>query len=173
MAPLVDSISDDRTYQRGENISLYCSALGGPDVFYQWQFNGTNLDGENSSSLTLFNVNVLTGGEYTCVVYNSAGNDSDNSLVYIFPYIVTEPEDMDSSNGSVVILTCEAEAFPTPIYQWIRDEDMIRTDGLDVDSEMLEFSSVQFGDEGIYFCNVSSVESEISSSKVTLRGKKY
>ena len=172
MAPLVDSISDDRTYQRGENISLYCSALGGPDVFYQWQFNGTNLDGENSSSLALFNVNVLTGGEYTCVVYNSAGNDYDNSLVYIFPYIVTEPENVDSSNGSVVILTCEAEAFPTPTYQWIRDEVMIRTNGLDVDSEMLEFSPVQFGDEGIYFCNVSSGESELLSSKVTLRGKK-
>ena len=106
------------------------------------------------------------------MVYNSAGNDSDNSLVYIFPYIVTEPEDVDSSNGSVVIFTCEAESFPTPTYQWIRDEDMIRTDGLDVDSEMLEFSPIQFEDEGIYFCNVSSGESEISSSKVTLRGKK-
>ena len=49
---------------------------------------------------------------------------------------------------------------------------MIRTDGLNVDSRMLEFSPVQFGDEGIYFYNVSSGESEISSTRVTLRGKK-
>ena len=125
VAPLIDSISDDQIYQRDQDVTLNCSALGGPDVFIQWQVNSSNLDGENSSTLILPSVNASTGGEYTCVVSNSAGNEE------------------------------------------IRE-------GLDfVSSGELVFVPLVFGDEGSYFCNVSSQGQSLQSQSVTLSGKKY
>ena len=169
MAPWVQEISSSQAYERGEDVILNCSALGGPDVTFQWLINGSNILGETSSSLSLFNVNASTGGEYTCVVSNQAGNDSACTSVFISPYFIVQPESTGGSNGSIVMLMCEAEAFPAPTYQWIHEGEMIRSD-LRNGSEVLTFDPLQFGDEGFYICNVTSGESSHLSEVVTLSG---
>ena len=129
VAPLVFIMPGSLTYQRGEDVVLNCSVIGGPDTSYQWQFEDINIDGENSSMLTLPSVNASNGGEYTCVVTNSAGNDSARVFVFILPYFVMEPQNENGLNGSMVTLPCEAETFPAPDIQWIKVGDTIR-DGL-------------------------------------------
>ena len=157
-------------YQRGVDVTLNCSVLGGPLISYQWLFNDIDTDGENSSTLTLTSVNASDGGEYTCVVSNTAGNDSASSRVFIFPYFTIAPEDMESSSGDNVTLTCEAEAFPDPSYEWSKIDGIIRENVTGIDSTSLSFGLVLFGDEGSYNCNVTS-ESGIIWSDAVLSGK--
>ena len=172
VAPLVSMISDSQTYGRGDDVTLNCSSLGGPRVSFQWQFEGLDIDGENSDTLLLNNVNASHGGEYTCVVSNRAGNDSDIVSVFISPYFVTQPQDTSGLNGSSLSLTCEAESFPAPAYEWTRqDGQIIRDQVMEVDSTILSFNPLLFGDEGSYFCNVTSQGISIQSALSVLTGK--
>ena len=170
VAPLASVVPGRQIYQRGVDLTLNCSVLGGPHISYQWLFNDIDTDGENSSMLTLTSVNASDGGEYTCVVSNPAGNDSASSTVYIFPYFTIAPEDVESSNGDNVTLTCEAEAFPDPSYEWSKIDEIIREDVTGINSTSLSFEPVLFGDEGRYNCNVTS-ESGIIWSDAVLSGK--
>ena len=170
VAPLASVMPDSQIYQRGVDVTLTCSVLGGPLISYQWLFNDRDTDGENSSTLTLTSVYASDGGEYTCVVSNTAGNDSASSKVYIFPYFTIAPEDAEISNGDNATLTCEAEAFPDPSYEWTKIDGIIRESVTGIDSTSLSFEPVLFGDEGSYNCNVTS-ESGIIWSDAVLSGK--
>ncbi len=170
VSPLVTFITENQAYNRRDDVTLNCSALGGPDLFYRWQANASYLAGENSSTLMLSNVDASDGGDYTCVVFNSAGNTSATTSVFILPYFTVQPDDAGITNGSSISLTCQAEAFPSPSYEWIQVGGSIRS-GLSVGSEVLVFDPLLFGDEGDYVCNVTSAETVISSNTVTLSGK--
>ena len=171
VAPLVSSFYENQTYERGDNITFNCSTIGGPDVFYQWQANGIDISGEISITLILINVNASTGGEYGCVVSNSAGDDSASTFVFISPYFTTQPENRGGSNGSKLTLMCKAEAFPAPQYQWARVDGMaIRDAVLGINSTMLSFNPLMFGDDGNYFCNTTSGGITIQSNLVALTG---
>ena len=171
MAPKLSLISENQTNERGDNITLNCLARGGPDIFYQWKVNSTNISEATSTTLMLSNVNASTGGEYSCVVSNSEGDDSTNTFVFISPYFTTQPEDRGGYNGSTLTLTCEAEAFPAPQYQWTRvDGAAIRDGVLGVNSTMLSFNPLIFGDDGSYFCNVTSRGVTIQSNRIVLEG---
>ena len=146
-------------------------ALGGPSVFFQWLMDGSNLEGETYSTLMLRDVNASTGGVYTCVASNSAGNNSADMSVFIAPYFITEPKDVGGLNGTMASLTCLAETFPSPSYQWFREGRSLR-EGLSASFEMLSFDPLVFGDEGEYFCNVSSQDRLVQSLSATLSGKK-
>ena len=107
-----------------------CTSRGGPNNTYQWQANDTDIPGETMEMLMLADVGASTGGMYTCVVTNAAGDDSDNTYIFISPYFITEPVDRLTANGSSITLQCVAEAFPSPSYQWAR------TDGLSVREDL-------------------------------------
>ena len=168
---MISVISENQTYERGDNVTLNCLAKGGPDIIFQWQVNNTNISGETSTKLMLSNVNASTGGEYSCVVSNSAGDYYASTFVFISPYFTTQLADRVGSNGSTLILMCEAEAFPAPQYQWARvDGAAIRTTVLGVNSTMLFFNPLIFGDKGSYFCNTSLGGVTVQSNLVTLTG---
>ena len=171
VAPLITSVTENQTYGRGDNITIICLAIGGPDIFYLWQKNGTVITGANTATLMFSNVNATTGGKYSCVVYNSAGNESASTFVFISPYFIHQIEDRGGYNGSVLILKCEAEAFPAPQYQWERVDGVAIRDEVLVNSTILSFNPLIFGDDGRYFCNASSRGVTIQSNLFTLRGK--
>ena len=172
--PLSAAISDNKTYEKGDAVNISCSGQGFPDTFYQWQVNGTDIHEETSTTLTIFNVNVSTGGRYTCVVFNSAGSVSASNFVFISPYFTTQPEDREVYNGSNITLMCEAEAFPTPHYQWRRvNGSAIRNTVVGVNSNILSFNPIMFGDEGNYLCNAASRSVTIQSNNVILRGNYF
>jgi len=117
-------------------------------------------------------INSTLGGMYICEVSNRAGVGVDNVTVVIIVEITVQPEDGVGTNGSIVTLSCEAEAFPSPEYLWLRtDGGMIREE-VAIDGPMLEFSPVLFGDEGDYYCNATSEEYFALSETATLTGYK-
>ena len=160
----------DQTYEEGDNASLLCGSTGGPNNAYQWQVNGSDIENETSQTLQLSNVNASTGGMYTCVVSNAAGSDSASTFLYVSPYFVIQPIHRQAESGSTVSLSCEAEAFPAPEYQWWHvNGEPIRCEIIS-DSQVLVFDPVEFGDEGDYYCNASSIGMTTQSTVVTLTG---
>ena len=144
--------------------------MGGPDNTFQWSFGETVV--ANSSMLTRQNVTAADGGSYVCMVTNDGGTDTATTSVFIAPYFVSQPQDVRGANGTSVTLACQAEAFPSPTYQWSRiDGRMIRTEVMGQDSEMLMFAPLMFGDEGNYFCTAMSSQISLPSQNVTLTGK--
>ena len=121
--------------------------------------------------LTLTDVDALTGGIYTCVVTNAAGNDSDGTFIFIAPYFVIEPIGEKTANGSSVTLQCVAEAFPSPSYQWARTNGGAIREGIETMENSLLFNPVLFGDEGDYHCNATSRNAVSRSQDSTLAGK--
>ena len=55
----------------GDVVSFNAFAVGSPVLGYQWRFNGTNLSGATSSSLTLTNVQLTQAGNYAVLVTNA------------------------------------------------------------------------------------------------------
>ena len=51
--------------------TVTCLSSGGPNNTIMWLLDGVLIPGETSDALTLVEVD---GGEYTCIVSNSAGN---------------------------------------------------------------------------------------------------
>ena len=153
----------------GDNVTLVCSSVGGPNNTYQWQANNSNITGETSQVLTLPHLEASDGGIYTCIVSNLAGSDNASTFVYVSPYIITQPLDMSATYGSSVMLLCEADGFPSPEVKWGRtDQDSIR-DNINISSSTLFISFVLFGDEGEYYCEVSSLNITLRSA-ATLTG---
>ena len=167
MAPFAE-ITGSQTYNRGEDVTLTCTALGGPEVFFQWQFNGEDIPTETDPILALSSVNASDGGEYSCLTSNTAGNSSASTSVFISPYFVTIPQYVFGVAFSSQTLTCVAEAFPSPSYEWSRVQNTIRSTLIGLNNETLTFDPLMFGDEGSYFCNVSSGERSIQSVRVTV-----
>ena len=158
--------------RHGDNVSLTCSARGGPENVFQWQKNGEDLPGENQTTFQLTLVSATDGGEYTCVVSNAAGNDSTSITLYIRPYFTSQPMSIDSEAGQNATFTCEADGFPEPTFEWFRpDSEEFGVNVTGMNTNTLMFTPVQFGDEGDYYCTATSNGTSINSSTVTLTGE--
>ena len=144
---------ENQVFTRGENVTLTCTSMGGPGNVYQWEKDGRVV--ATDGVLTLMDIDASSGGIYTCTVSNLAGNDSATTTLYVVPYFVTHPENVETTNSSEVNISCLAESFPEPEYLWMKDgdSDLVREDVITVDMpNSLGFSPVLFGDEGEYTC---------------------
>lgn len=61
----------------GSSISLMTIA-GGDNLTYQWQFNGSDMQGANTSTLDLNNIIASQLGDYTAVVTGTCGTATSN-----------------------------------------------------------------------------------------------
>jgi hypothetical protein len=58
----------------GQSVSLSARAVGSGPLFYQWTFNGANLNGATNSVLAFGNVTSGDAGNYAVVVTNACGS---------------------------------------------------------------------------------------------------
>lgn len=72
-APTITSQPRDKTVNPGASATLSVTASGAAPLHYQWQLNGENIPGQNSSTITFANAQPTDGGTYSVVVFNSAG----------------------------------------------------------------------------------------------------
>jgi alpha-tubulin suppressor-like RCC1 family protein len=69
-----------QTVYAGTDLVMSLAATGMAPLFYQWRFNGTNVDQATNALLILTNVALACSGDYTCVVDNGLGSTSSLSL---------------------------------------------------------------------------------------------
>jgi alpha-tubulin suppressor-like RCC1 family protein len=65
----------------GTAANFAVAAIGANPFSYQWQFNGTNLDGATNSSLILNNVRPVNTGPYQVVVTNAFGSATSSVAI--------------------------------------------------------------------------------------------
>lgn len=140
------------TVSVGDDVTLTCSARGGPNNTFAWEHEAMPIN-VTTASLTISNISVSEGGNYTCIVNNTAGNGRFTATVFIQPTIATI-EDIRTTNGSSVEFTCEADGNPTPNVTWERVEIYSNTSVST--NNVYSITPAVFGDEGDYQCVATS-----------------
>jgi len=159
----------NQIFESDDNVTLLCETLGGPNNRFEWNVRRDGLTQGPSSPL--FDLSPVQGGVYTCLVSNDAGVEAVSTTVYISIRFITQPNDTLASVRESIVLFCEAESFPDPTYDWFKFSSNIAQ--LVVrNSSQLSFNSVQFGDEGQYFCLATSRSNfTLASRTATLTGE--
>jgi alpha-tubulin suppressor-like RCC1 family protein len=111
-----------RAVYRGQDTVLKLTALGTPPLSYQWQRNGTNLDGATNSSLFLANVQMETQGQYQVVLSNAFGMlVSSNAAITVVPpaaAVVFQPASQSALPGGMATFSVLAAGIEPLSYQW-------------------------------------------------------
>ena len=66
----------------GDNVTFNCSSLGGPGNSFTWMRQNDRQVVGSESQLTIIGLDAFDGGQYQCIVENSAGNDSTDVTLY-------------------------------------------------------------------------------------------
>jgi hypothetical protein len=67
----------------GASVSFAVAAAGSPPLTYQWQLNGSDLNGARDATLALTNVVFAQAGTYTVVVSGPGGSVSSNAVLAV------------------------------------------------------------------------------------------
>ncbi len=109
-------------------VSFSVTAQGSAPLAYQWRFNGTNLAGATSATLTLSNISVAQAGNYSVLVANAGGSVTSSNAVLD----VLSPSIIFSQTPSQVVLLGSAATFmvsaggSAPLnYFWKRNNVLI------------------------------------------------
>lgn len=83
----------------GSDTAFVAEAIGNPPMTYQWRFNGTNIDGETGTNLTVHFVQPENAGTYSMVVSNANGY----TISYAARLTVTAPLIVNVKGGGSVL----------------------------------------------------------------------
>ena len=133
---------------------LFSVIAGGyPAPSYQWAFNGTNLPGATSCTLTITNVLLANMGDYAVMVGNGYSSRlSDPGTLSMLPTITSPFSGATTIWGKSVVLSVGAVGSGELAYQWYKDGVAVAgaTDAT------LNFTSIQATNGGLYSVVVSS-----------------
>jgi alpha-tubulin suppressor-like RCC1 family protein len=132
----------------GENITFSVGAAGQGPLAYQWHFNGADLLGATSSSLTLTNVQTANAGLYSVTVSNAYTSLlSSNASLTVTPILITtEPQSQSIFPGGTVTLSISALANSPLAYQWLFNGSALAA----ATASPLTLTNVQYDQAGIY-----------------------
>ena len=102
--PLVISQPTSQMVLAGANVDFSVGASGSNPLFYQWRFKGTNLAGQNSTRLSLTNIDLTNAGAYSAIISNSYGSViSSNATLAVLSISTLAPGSgitLSGENGS-------------------------------------------------------------------------
>jgi uncharacterized delta-60 repeat protein len=113
--PVITLQPANQTAVAGETVAFTVGVIGDTPYFYQWSFNGTNLDGMTSASLMLANVQLSQAGNYAVVVSNALGSaTSSNATLTVYTVPVITSFSPQSGEAGTVVNICGLNFDPTP-----------------------------------------------------------
>jgi predicted outer membrane repeat protein len=121
---------------------------------FQWQKDGFNILGADSSQLSIDSISMADQGNYRCIVWNAYDTILSNPA-YLFvvqlPTILLEPEDTWVGYSGKTELRAYASGNNLS-YQWLKNDTVIS--GAILPDYMLSVSDST--DEGLYSCVISN-----------------
>ncbi|HEV2694094.1 MAG TPA: immunoglobulin domain-containing protein, partial [Verrucomicrobiae bacterium] len=164
--PTITAQPTNQTALAGSTTAFSVTVSGTQQLFYQWQFNGTNIAKATNAALNLVNVQLTNAGNYTVMITNLYGvTNSVNATLTVQapPMISAQPTNQTTVAGSNTAFSITANGSPTLNFQW-------RLNGTNITGAtniVLELSNVQFTNGGNYSLRVTNLfGSAISSNGV-------
>lgn len=140
-------------------------ADGFPAPAYQWSFNGTNLYGATTSTLTISGVVTNNLGNYTVQVSNTYSSaQSAAATLRMLPSLVTPFTDISGLWGQPGTLSVGAVGSGTLAYQWYKDG--VALPG--ATGSTYSISSLQFTNGGSYSVVVTSAYGSVTNTAASL-----
>jgi hypothetical protein len=93
--PFVTLNPSNQVVLLGSTVTLTAMALGTPPLNYQWELNGTNVDGATNTVLSLPNAQFANEGNYSLVISNEFGF---TNTVPVFVNVVDFTESLNATN---------------------------------------------------------------------------
>ncbi|XP_058808330.1 mucosa-associated lymphoid tissue lymphoma translocation protein 1-like [Phymastichus coffea] len=156
-------------------LSLKCEAEGLPPPSYQWYQEDKVLENETTTELSIDVQSEAQEGTYKCRVYqvDHRGDvifEEYSKPVYIkikpMPVTIMKqpPTFLEVKENDNFILHCEASCYPSPKFQWYKDNE--RLDNQTTDTLTIEKFSAK--GEGKYYCHISNYISERYTQQSTV-----
>jgi alpha-tubulin suppressor-like RCC1 family protein len=165
---VITAQSGNLTTSAGDNVTFSVTATGTPPLGYQWEFNGTNLPGANSSTLTLNNVQGANAGSYGVVVTNDFGFASSSNATLVVnpsgPVIISQPASQTNLVNSSAEFSVSVQGTPSFSYQWYFNGSAIAG----ANSSFLVVSNLKPANAGHYDVIVSNVLGSATSANASL-----
>jgi uncharacterized protein YjbI with pentapeptide repeats len=132
----------------GGTVTFTADVIGQGPFSYQWQFNGTNLDGATSSQLVLTNVQLNQTGTYSLIVSNVFGvvTNNDAFLNVVQLIITVQPQSQLIPAGTNATFTATATGQGPFSYQW----QFNGTNVYGATNNPLVLTNVQMNQAGVY-----------------------
>jgi alpha-tubulin suppressor-like RCC1 family protein len=156
----------NQTVLGGGTANFTVSINGQQPVFYQWEFDGTNLPGATNDPLVITNVLVSQSGLYSVVVTNAYGSVvSSNGTLTVMPLAFkTQPANCITwPSGSATFSVIVSGQAPFG-FDW-------QCNGVDVPgmwTNVLTLTNVQFSQFGTYDVIVSNAYGSVVSTNAFL-----
>jgi len=99
------SVPANQTKSVNGSVTFSVSAAGEGPFTYQWQYNGSDISGANSSSYTKSNLQLSDSGTYSVVVTGGSGCSATHHATLTVSEVVQPPALSYSKNGSQITLT--------------------------------------------------------------------
>ena len=197
--PTITAQPSGTTVPAGNNVTFSVSVSGTPPFAYQWQLNGNNLPGANSSVLLLNNVQLNNAGTYRVVVLGAGGSDvSANAVLNVFlPATITQqpanqffsvpPDPRTPPAGAasrVATFRVVVSSLNPPLtYQWrVSGTNLVPgaslvpgadTNITGITTDTLTISNVVMAHAGWYSCAITDTRGTVVSSAAVVGVKPY
>ncbi|XP_025834475.1 Down syndrome cell adhesion molecule-like protein Dscam2 isoform X37 [Agrilus planipennis] len=180
--PSFPSASKTSSYEMksGTSFSLLCPAQGLPVPLFRWYkfVDGTTrkqpvqLDDrvkQVAGTLIIREAKVEDSGKYLCVVNNSVGGESVETVLTVTAPLKAsvEPQVQTVDFGRPAVFTCHFEGNPIKTINWLKDGKP-----LDHHDAILRIESVRKEDKGMYQCFIrNDQESAEATAELKLGGR--
>ncbi len=158
----------------GSNAVLMAAVTGTLPIEYQWEFDGTNILGATTNTLTLSGLAYTNAGTYTLAVSNVAGTNISQpavlTVVALPPSLLTEPAPQTVIVGGTAVFSVSATGTSPLQYQWMLGTSSL-SDGAGISgsqSNTLTLTDVQFVEAGSYSVLVSNPGGSSNSASAIL-----
>ncbi|XP_050520781.1 cell adhesion molecule Dscam2 isoform X31 [Daktulosphaira vitifoliae] len=174
-------LSIGESFVTKSHISIICSAQGFPIPYFRWYkfAEGSNKKQavtlndrikQVSGTLIIREAKVEDSGKYLCVVNNSVGGESVETVLTVTAPLnaIIEPTIQTVDFGRPATLTCNYEGNPVKTISWLKDGKKLNSH----DGRVLRIDSVRKEDKGMYQCFVrNEQESAQGSAELKLGGR--
>ncbi|KYN03354.1 hypothetical protein ALC62_05746 [Cyphomyrmex costatus] len=177
--PTIDDSRSFRTTKDG-SVTLMCPAQGFPVPLYKWYkfIEGTTRRQpvqlnervrQVSGTLIIREARVEDSGKYLCIVNNSVGGESVETVLTVTAPLTAEiePSTQTIDFGRPATFTCTVQGNPIKTISWLKDGKP-----LGLEDRVLRIESVKKEDKGMYQCFVrNDQESAQATAELKLGGR--
>jgi hypothetical protein len=160
-----------QTVFAGANVTFTVTATGTGPTTYQWTFNGVNIPGATSTSLTLNGVTTNQSGAYLVQVTNPGGTINSQpatltvNAIPLPPSITQQPVSLGVLTGSNVTFSVTATGDAPLTYRWFFNGTNAIAGGTNA---ALLLPNVGTNNAGNYHVVITNAVGSVTSSVATL-----